>query len=981
MGSVQRNQWVYDLEAIDRPAARFEFSFNGVEDPFECKIVEANEGFIQYHAQIIGANPSFNLFEYWKKDFAQAMHCGIYLHTDLAEKMEKILYVETAVRTSDNGLIAVFCPYAEMLEWQSLKAIGDYGVDHVVRFDTKGRYIYVNPAVEKIIGKKAEDYIGKTPAEMNFNPLQVKLWEDSIQEVVATKQVKRMEIEITLNGEQLSRDWILTPELTEQQEVVSIISVSRDFSVHRKERERQKEFTEELEELVRERTFRLEELNSELEEMNALLESEILENKKMMEQLRSTTNELDDIYNNAPIGYHTLDKEGRFLRINNVELDWLGYRREEVIGKMTIFDFTSPQMRDLRAYQEILERIEKDELRDVEAGMTCKDGSRLPVIVNTAVIRDSDGKIVKTRSTIFNNFYRKAAEDQLKEWNNHLENLVQERTHDLIESNEGLEEMNAQLEEVNAQLEEEIAEKTVAQEALVESERQFRRAIEKAPVPILLFANNGSVLLMNQALEDVSGYTAQDMQTIFDFAGILNIGEEKLSQWLGSIYEARNENVKQEVEFSSRLGVKKIVEITPALLGRLEDGREFGMIVAIDLTAIRGSERSLINARNEAESANKAKSVFLANMSHEIRTPLNGIIGMTNLLLWTQINEEQREYIQLALKSGNILLSVVNDILDYSKIEAGMERLTKVSFNIREAVREVIDLFEISARSKALHMNCQIEDNLPTNVVGDSMKFRQILANLIGNAVKFTNIGEVKISIRRGIDRKGRVRVDFEISDTGIGIPEGKQELLFKSFSQVDSSYTKKFRGTGLGLAIVKNLIELMEGEIEVNSVEGVGSCFKFFVSLDADIDNKSLENEYNGSHHQESKKKHSEVKVLLAEDDEIGRLVVCGYLEKIGCEVTAVTNGEEVFEQFKRERYQLVLMDLQMPVVDGFTAVKNIRRYEDKLGTYTPIIALTAYAFESDRTKCLQSGMDDYLSKPLAYEEFEEKVTKWIKV
>ncbi|MCP4757058.1 MAG: response regulator [Proteobacteria bacterium] len=393
------------------------------------------------------------------------------------------------------------------------------------------------------------------------------------------------------------------------------------------------------------------------------------------------------------------------------------------------------------------------------------------------------------------------------------------------------------------------------------------------------------------------------------------------------------------------------------------------------------ANRALKKAKEMAEAANNAKSEFLANMSHELRTPMNGVLGMAELVLQTDLKEQQREFIQTIFSSGKALLTILNDILDLSKIEAKKLVIEKINFDLKKVVEDIITLFSGTAESKGLKLIRNLGEGIPSALHGDPNRLNQILSNLLANALKFSEKGEVKLSIIILEVTEDKVNLRFEVSDTGIGIEEKKIPYIFQPFTQADSSSTRRYGGTGLGLPIIKKLVDLMEGELGVSSVVNRGSVFWVRLPFEKQ---KSFEIEtftLRQPHLDDIKEDQmGQLRLLVVEDDPINQAIMTGMLEKLGYSADITSNGKEALDCLRRSSYDLIFMDCLMPQMDGFEATRIIRKLEEREKSVNrlPIVAITAKAMKEDRVKCIKAGMDGFITKPIMMKDLQKTLDRF---
>ncbi len=486
----------------------------------------------------------------------------------------------------------------------------------------------------------------------------------------------------------------------------------------------------------------------------------------------------------------------------------------------------------------------------------------------------------------------------------------------------------------------------------MEVQRDVQRAArlaEDAPNPIVEFDATGAMLYANTG-----------MLNLMERCGLLETGIDAM--FPDNLSVMLRECLATEVSLSQveHVVADRVLAWSFFPLRDLELVRAYGLDITSDV--------ALRRAKDAAEESARAKGIFLATMSHELRTPMNGVLGCTQLLKDTSLTDQQQELIETMHRSAEALLTLVNDILDFSKIEAGKMTLEVADVNLRSLIRDVVTLTEGLAAHKGLTVSVEIEAGVPEEFRGDPIRLRQILFNLVGNAIKFTEQGGVTIAVTvkpRLPENSDMMVLQWSVRDTGIGLTFEQQAQLFKAYAQAEASTARRFGGTGLGLMICRQLVELMGGTISVSSQSGAGSTFSYTTNLLPAIVRETGASPLRADH-PVSGEPGGPKRVLVADDNEINQVVACKFLQKLGCQVEVARTGREAVEAIGRTSYDMVLMDCEMPEMNGYEATREIRSREEGTGNHLPIMALTGHASDEDAQKCRQAGMDTVVTKPL---------------
>ncbi|MGE6666741.1 PAS domain S-box protein [Paenibacillus xylanexedens] len=642
------------------------------------------------------------------------------------------------------------------------------------------------------------------------------------------------------------------------------------------------------------------------------------------QQQQLSMQEYRSLFDCNPLGVASLDLEGNLLKANMGQEQLTGHTKEELLSRP--FDHLIDPV-DLEKTRYHFEETVKGNAQSYEIGLIHKNGQRIETnVINVPIIlEDKVVGVYGITSDI----------TESKRYVEEIENLSYERALILNGMSEGV---------IGLDLE-----------------------------GNLNFANPAAAEIMNFCPSEMNGKALEQLMIQMQSEGIPYPSKD--TPILQAVREGRGlprtESVFWRQDGSSFLAEFQLKPI-------MDQGRTRGAVLVFrDMTSVK----DIIRAKEAAEHADRAKSEFLAIMSHELRTPLNGIMGMAHLLMETELDDEQKGFAEIMIDSGESLLYILNEILDFSKIEAGKMDLERAPVDIKAMLGGVIELFALKASEKNIELYCEVSDHIPERIRGDETRIRQILINLVGNAVKFTEQGRIMVSVGADYsDEHGQdnLMLTFKVRDTGIGIPIEKQHQLFQSFSQLDPAINRKFGGTGLGLAISKKLVELMGGAIGVQSEIGEGAEFQFTLVVERWLEesNDPIEITMNDELQLDRASLAHDIKILIAEDQAVNSHLLEEMLRKFGGVCDIVENGAQAVDSLNKVQYDLVFMDIQMPVMDGIEATCHIRQSHPDI----PVIAaITAFAGAGDREECLKCGMQDFISKPFHSTEISRVLNTWV--
>jgi PAS domain S-box-containing protein len=665
----------------------------------------------------------------------------------------------------------------------------------------------------------------------------------------------------------------------------------------------------------------------------------------MGKEFEIVSNIYEEMLNKAKDIIFLSDENGNIVYANEEAIKCYGYTPEEFL-RLNVADLRSEKKLDL-----IKQQFNKAKAQGIkfETVHFKKDRSRFPVETNAIGIEINNRMYVI--SIIRDITKRRIDEQNIR----YLASIV-ESSQDAIfayDLNGIFTSCNDAVEKIYGFSKEEILGKHISM-VMTDSNDDSERILR-------CIKNNEVVELERRARQRKDGakiYVSVQVSPIKDIEGNI-IGASAISRNISNIM-IKEQELAQKYEELSALN-EELTALNEELTANEEE--------------LRTNYIELELASNRAEKASLAKSQFLTNMSHELRTPMNGIIGIAELLSYTELSREQIEYIQILKSSSEHLLDIINDLLDISKIEAGKLQLNNSKFNLRSNIDKLIRQVSFMASNNGVEIMCSIDPLIGYEYIGDEVRLNQVLINLINNAIKFTEEGHIYVRLKKVYETRENVMIEFSIEDTGIGIAESFRSDIFKMFTQAEYSHTRRFGGTGLGLAISKEIVRLMDGDIWFESEEGKGSTFYFT----ANISKAAIENVVNDTNIAASVNHANGGKILVAEDNDINKKIISEYLKNLKYSYKLVGNGQEIIDELMSDEYDLILMDVQMPVLNGIETTKEIRRCEEGSGMHMPIIAMTAHAMAGDRENLIACGMDDYIAKPFDINTLRSKLKKYI--
>ncbi len=687
-----------------------------------------------------------------------------------------------------------------------------------------------------------------------------------------------------------------------------------------------------------------------------LLLSDCSNRKKIKEELKESEQKFKSLYENATIGLYRTCPDGKILMANNALIKLLGFSSFNELASRNLEKVGYNSSYPRKRFKELLEQ--KGEIKDFESSWITKHGIKIYLRESAKNVKNKHGDVIYYEGTAEDITQRKTAEIQIAELNNlFLEigidpsrniQIIVKKANEIIN---GVCSLYNRLDDKEKSL-------------ITWSEFNVPSDLKQKDDPQGHICYEATIKGKNNPV------IINDINQTDYFETDPNVQKYGLRSYLGMPVIVDGETI----------GSLCVLDVKPKIFSETEVKIIQTLAKALSLEQKRYFvEKSLKKATREAQMASQAKSQFLANMSHEIRTPLNGIMGFSEMLSSQETNIKKIRMLEMIEESGNQLLQIINDIFDYSKIEAGKLTIKNDYFKLDELLKEAVSYFDKSAKSKNLQFVLNIDGIAENSLFGDLYKLKQILFNVISNAIKFTDEGSVLvIAGSEKINNFARIKIIVE--DTGIGIHKNQLDKIFDEFNQLDYYLTKKIKGTGLGLTITKKLLDLLQGNIRVESEPGRGSRFIITIPFQIKTNNKVKAKKVMSDTEEKIKSGSKMVKILLAEDNEANQFLIKALTKTQDWDITVVDDGEKAVEQYKKDNYDLILMDVQMPVMNGYEATKIIREMENEKGIRTPIIALTAFAMESDRDLCIEAGMDDYIAKPFKRQQFLDAILAALK-